>query len=79
LIDTGCGMSDEIGRQSTTPFFTTKGVSGGTGLGLNAAQGCAAQFGGLLQINSVSGQGTTIMLVLPATANTVHADPHAEP
>jgi signal transduction histidine kinase len=79
VIDTGCGMSAEIARQATTPFFTTKGVSGGTGLGLSAAQGFAAQSGGLLQIDSAAGQGTTVMLVLPAAMNTVHADPHAEP
>jgi signal transduction histidine kinase len=79
VIDTGCGMSSEIARQATTPFFTTKGVSGGTGLGLSAAQGFAAQSGGLLQLHSTPGQGTTVTLVLPVTSNTVHADPHAKP
>jgi signal transduction histidine kinase len=67
VLDTGCGMSADVARQATTPFFTTKGVAGGTGLGLSAAQGFAAQSGGMLQIDSAPGQGTKVMLVLPAS------------
>jgi signal transduction histidine kinase len=76
--DSGCGMSAEVARQATTPFFTTKGVAGGTGLGLSAAEGFAAQSGGLLQIDTAPGQGTTVSRVLPAATTTVHAPQHAK-
>jgi signal transduction histidine kinase len=72
VVDTGCGMSADVLEQSTTPFFTTKGVSGGTGLGLSAAQGFAAQSGGRLQIESAPGAGTTVTLVLPVNQDGPH-------
>lgn len=65
ISDTGTGMDKETLARATEPFFTTKGVGKGTGLGLSMVQGLAAQSGGVLEINSVAGQGTEIALWLP--------------
>lgn len=67
VADTGTGMDVETQRRAIEPFFSTKGVGQGTGLGLSMAHGLAAQSGGKLGIESEVGQGTTISLWLPAT------------
>jgi len=59
VTDQGAGMSDEVLAQAAEPFFTTKGVGKGTGLGLPMVQGLAQQSGGKFALSSVEGQGTT--------------------
>jgi CheY-like chemotaxis protein len=49
------------------PFFSTKGLGRGTGLGLSMVHGLAAQLGGALHLKSAPGQGTTAEIWLPAT------------
>lgn len=68
VADAGIGMDEETRRRAVEPFFSTKGVGRGTGLGLSMAHGLAAQLGGGLTIDSAPGQGTEICLWLPATA-----------
>ncbi len=68
VIDEGEGMAPEILQRVTEPFFTTKPVGRGTGLGLAMARGFAEQSGGSLGIESAPGRGTTVTLVLPAAA-----------
>lgn len=68
VSDTGEGMDEETQRRAIEPFFSTKGVGRGTGLGLSMVHGLALQLGGTMKIASVPGQGTTIRLILP------HAD-----
>ena len=63
--DEGEGMDEETLAQATTPFFTTKGVGKGTGLGLPMVQGLLAQSGGKLFLTSQKGAGTTAELWLP--------------
>ncbi len=63
--DTGHGMNAEVLRRATEPFFTTKGVGKGTGLGLAMVHGIAEQAGGRLHLISAPGQGTTAELWLP--------------
>lgn len=63
--DEGEGMDEETLAQATTPFFTTKGVGKGTGLGLPMVQGLLAQSGGKLFLISQKGAGTTAELWLP--------------
>jgi PAS domain S-box-containing protein len=65
--DTGMGMDAETLGRCIEPFFSTKGVGQGTGLGLSMVHGLAAQLSGALRIESSPGRGTTIELWLPAS------------
>jgi PAS domain S-box-containing protein len=65
--DTGQGMTPEVLRRAVEPFFTTKARGQGAGLGLATVYGIVNQLGGLLQINSVPHQGTTVVIHLPVT------------
>ena len=69
IADTGIGMEQETIKQAIEPFFTTKGVGQGTGLGLSMVHGLVAQLGGGLTIESTVGEGTTITLWLPTSEN----------
>ena len=66
--DTGVGMSAETLRRAIEPFFTTKGLAGGNGLGLSTVYGFAQQSGGCLTIASKPKCGTTVRLYLPSAA-----------
>ncbi len=69
VIDTGKGMTPEILKRAIEPFFSSKPLGKGTGLGLSMVHGLAVQLGGVLQLSSTVGKGTTATLVLPvATA-----------
>jgi PAS domain S-box-containing protein len=63
--DEGEGMSPEVIERATEPFFTTKGVGKGTGLGLAMASGFLRQSGGRLEIQSAPGRGTTVRMLFP--------------
>lgn len=65
VADDGPGMSEEVRRRATDPFFTTRGQSRGTGLGLAMVYGFVKQSDGEMQIYSDPGRGTTIRLILP--------------
>ncbi|NIJ09329.1 signal transduction histidine kinase [Sphingomonas vulcanisoli] len=71
VSDTGAGMSDATRKRAIEPFFSTKGIGQGTGLGLSMAHGLASQLGGALTIESAIDQGTTVSLWLPVSADTV--------
>ncbi|MBL6076929.1 PAS domain S-box protein [Belnapia sp. T18] len=80
LRDTGIGMDAATLARATEPFFTTKEVGKGTGLGLAMAHGFAAQSGGALAIESAQGQGTRVTLWLPeASAEAAAPAPPAAP
>jgi PAS domain S-box-containing protein len=64
VADTGLGMPPEILEKAIDPFFTTKPVGEGTGLGLSVIYGFIKQSGGHLRIYSEVGQGTTVNLYL---------------
>lgn len=65
VADDGCGMSPEVARRATEPFFTTKSLGRGTGLGLSMVKGFVEQSNGKLEIDTAPGVGTTIRLVFP--------------
>jgi PAS domain S-box-containing protein len=78
VCDTGEGMSEETRARAVDPFFTTKGPSQGTGLGLTICRNLLDAAGGELQIDSERGVGTTIRIWLPVAARTEAADTTAE-
>jgi hypothetical protein len=65
VSDTGSGMPPDVVAKAIDPFFTTKPVGEGTGLGLSMAYGFAKQTHGHLRIYSEVGHGTTVKLFLP--------------
>jgi CheY-like chemotaxis protein len=66
VTDVGTGMDEATLKRATEPFFTTKGVGKGSGLGLSMVHGLAAQSDGAMCIKSRVGEGTTVELWLPA-------------
>jgi CheY-like chemotaxis protein len=64
-IDTGIGMNPEIAERALEPFFTTKSVGAGSGLGLSMVYGFAKQAGGHLSISSEMQRGTTVEIFIP--------------
>jgi PAS domain S-box-containing protein len=67
VVDTGSGMSPEVLAHAFEPFYTTKEIGKGTGLGLPQVHGFARQSGGDIKIDSVVDRGTTVTLWLPRT------------
>lgn len=69
VTDTGEGMDEDTLAKATEPFFTTKEIGKGTGLGLPMVHGLAQESGGAFILKSKKGQGTTAELWLPVVDN----------
>lgn len=69
--DTGIGISEEDMKQIFLPFFTTKEIGQGTGLGLAVVHGIMTSHGGAINVESKIGRGTSFEIRLPVTGTTV--------
>jgi signal transduction histidine kinase/CheY-like chemotaxis protein len=70
VSDTGSGIPPAVLERMFDPFFTTKRVGDGTGLGLALAHGIVTDFGGVIDVATQVGVGTTFTIWLPATGET---------
>ncbi|MEO5866836.1 MAG: PAS domain-containing protein, partial [Sphingomonas sp.] len=75
VTDTGGGMSQETIERAFDPFYTTKPLGEGTGLGLSMVYGFARQSGGQVRIRSELGQGTRMMLYFPRVLSDADSEP----
>lgn len=75
VSDTGCGMDAATLERATEPFFTTKDIGSGTGLGLSMIHGLAEQSGGRFRLRSEVGSGTVAELLLPAASESADTPP----
>jgi signal transduction histidine kinase len=69
--DTGIGMSDEVKENIFLPFYTTKDVNQGTGLGLSVVHGIVASHKGKISVKSEKGKGTLFTVTFPRQQETV--------
>jgi len=75
VIDTGVGIDADTLARVGEPFFTTKKIGAGTGLGVAMVRGFAEQSKGAMRLDSRVGQGTTVTLWLPAAPRDRPEDP----
>lgn len=68
ISDNGPGMTEEVRRQAFNPFFTTKPVGSGTGVGLTITELIVTKHQGHIELMSKEGEGTTVFLSLPISS-----------
>jgi two-component system NtrC family sensor kinase len=70
ISDTGCGIPEKNLERIFDPFFTSKEVGKGTGLGLSVSHGIVRAHGGLIEVESTVGEGSTFRIYLPLEPDT---------
>ena len=65
IIDSGCGIPEKNLKRIFDPFFTSKEVGKGTGLGLSVSHGIVRAHGGLIEVESTVGKGSTFRIYIP--------------
>ena len=79
IADDGCGMNEETKHKLFEPFYTTKGVGKGTGLGMSVSFGIIRKHGGSFEVKSTLGVGSTITIRLPINKRLQADDATEEP
>ncbi len=78
VTDTGVGMSAQVQEKIFDPYFTTKELGKGTGMGLAVVHGVVSQMGGAVNVTTRPGHGTTFRVYLPVPENGVASDEEKE-
>jgi PAS domain S-box-containing protein len=73
VTDSGTGMEPEVLARAFEPFYTTKPVGSGVGLGLASAEGFVGMAGGRIEVSSSVGAGTVFRVLIPRAASVVEA------
>ncbi len=76
IVDSGTGMSEDIVQRIFEPFYSTKPLDQGTGLGLSSVLGIVRGHGGFVSVDSGVGKGTTFRVFLPALADVMYDVDH---
>jgi signal transduction histidine kinase len=71
VVDNGCGMDDDVQQRLFQSFFSTKGTEG-TGIGLMMTKRIVDQHQGVVEVKSRPGEGTTVIIRLPAGSETIN-------
>jgi PAS domain S-box-containing protein len=78
ITDTGCGMNQETLDRIFDPFYTTKPVGEGTGMGLSVVFGIIKSHNGNLTVSSTEGKGTTFLIYFPQTTKAIDTETEYE-
>ena len=65
VVDTGCGMTSQVSQRVFEPYFTTRPVGEGSGMGLAVVHGIVTGLGGRVVVESTPGEGTSFQVCLP--------------
>ncbi len=79
VSDTGCGMPSQVRKRVFEPYFTTRPVGEGSGMGLAVVHGIVTGLGGRVVVESTPGEGTSFRVYLPARLRPQKAAPAEAP